>query len=70
MTGTPRPQRRRPPTSAGRATVAFHVSAESIRAVDQLVELDVYANRSHAVDAALKLLIAFNADHLREPVSA
>lgn len=71
MSGTPRPEkRRRPPTAVARETVSFHVSSDSMRVVDVLVDAEVYANRSHAVDAALKLLIAFNVDRLREAVPA
>jgi len=69
--GTPRPQRRRRPTTERETTNAsFTLSAESMRAVDRLVDAEVYANRSHAVDAALKHLIAFNADYLREQAVA
>lgn len=65
--GTPRPQnRRRPATAVDRVSVTFHVAADSVAVVDRLIDEGIYANRSHAVDAALKLLIAMNSDVLTE----
>jgi hypothetical protein len=55
--------RRRQPT-IDRKTAAFHVSAASLDAVNRLVALEVFPNKSAAMDEALKILIAMHRDKL------
>ncbi len=55
------PPRRRPRQTA---TAAFSLLPASLDAVQALVDKGVYANKSHAVDAALVLLIAQHRDEL------
>jgi Arc/MetJ-type ribon-helix-helix transcriptional regulator len=65
-----RPQPRRRQSTIKRRSASFHLSAASLAAVERLVELEVYPNKSIVVDTALKHLIAYHADELRDVPAA
>jgi Arc/MetJ-type ribon-helix-helix transcriptional regulator len=60
---------------ADRSTYSFHLERGSVAGVQTLVDREVFENRSHAVDEALRLLLDLYRDRLdatddREPAHA
>ena len=47
----------RRPRGGTRRTIAAHVDRQAVDVIDELVELGVFVNRSHAIDAAIALLL-------------
>lgn len=47
---------------SGRRTIAAHVDGDAVAKLDLLVERGVFVNRSHAIDAAVALLLREYAD--------
>ena len=59
----------RRPNGAARRTIAAHVDEAAVIGVDLLVARGVFVNRSHAVDAAIALLLREYAHLLGREVS-
>ncbi len=53
---------------SGRRTIAAHVDGDAVAKLDLLVERGVFVNRSHAIDAAVALLLREYADLLGKEV--
>jgi hypothetical protein len=58
----------RRPNGSARRTIAAHVDEAAVIGVDRLVERGVFVNRSHAIDAAIALLLREYAEFLGKEV--
>ncbi|MCX2728529.1 ribbon-helix-helix domain-containing protein (plasmid) [Thermomicrobium sp. 4228-Ro] len=58
----------RRPNGSARRTIAAHVDEAAVIGVDRLVERGIFVNRSHAIDAAIALLLRKYAELLGKEV--